>query len=69
MLEYIPQYGGPAEHWGLLPATRLANRETLIEQNIKKRTGPSLCVLGGAVKLQYVYGPWINMSKRVPNQI
>jgi hypothetical protein len=45
MLEYIPCYGGPAEHWGLLPPTRLARREILIEQNIKKRTGPSLCVL------------------------
>jgi hypothetical protein len=45
MLEYIPCYGGPAEHWGLLPATRLASREIHIEQNIKKRTGPALCVL------------------------
>jgi hypothetical protein len=45
MLEYIPCYGGPAEHWGLLPASRLASREILIEQNIKKRTGPSLGVL------------------------
>jgi hypothetical protein len=34
---------------GLLPATRLANREILIEQNTKKWTGPSLCVLCGAV--------------------
>jgi hypothetical protein len=33
--------------WGLLPATRLAGREILIEQNIKKRTGPALCVLCG----------------------
>jgi hypothetical protein len=47
MLEYIPCYIGPAEHWGLLPANRLASREILIEQNIKKRTGPSLCVLCG----------------------
>ncbi len=44
-MEYIPCYGDPAEHWGLLPATRLASREILIEQNIKKLTGPSLCVL------------------------
>jgi hypothetical protein len=43
MLEYIPCYGGPAEHWGILPATRLASREILIEQNVK--TGPALCVL------------------------
>ncbi len=43
MLEYIPCYSGPTEHRGLLPATRLASREILIEQNIKKRTGPSLC--------------------------
>jgi hypothetical protein len=47
ILEYIPCYGGPAEHWGLLPATRLASREILIEENIKKRTGPALCVLCG----------------------
>jgi hypothetical protein len=49
MLEYsyIPCYDGPAEHWGLLPASRLASREILIEQNIKKRTGPALCVLCG----------------------
>ncbi len=32
---------------GLLHATRLASREILIEQNSKKRTGPSLCVLCG----------------------
>jgi hypothetical protein len=30
-----------------LPATRLASRKILIEQNIKKRTGPSLYVLCG----------------------
>ncbi len=47
MVEYIPCYSAPALHWGLLPATRLASREILIEQNIKKRTGPSLCVLCG----------------------
>ncbi len=45
MVEYIPCYSGPAEHWGFLPATRLASRIILIEQNIKKRTGPALCVL------------------------
>jgi hypothetical protein len=45
ILEYIPCYGGPAEHWGLLPATRLASREIFIEENIKKRTGPALCEL------------------------
>ncbi len=39
MLEYIPCYGGPAEHWGLLPATRLASREILIEQNSKSGQG------------------------------
>jgi hypothetical protein len=32
---------------GLLPATRLAIREILLEQNIKKRTGPALCLLCG----------------------
>ncbi len=30
--------------WGLLPATRLDSRKILIEQNIKSRTGPALCV-------------------------
>jgi hypothetical protein len=45
MVEYILCYGGPAEHWGPLPAIRLASRKILIEQNIKKRTGPALCVL------------------------
>ncbi len=42
MVEYILCYGGPEEHWGPLPATRLASRKILIEQNIKKRTGPAL---------------------------
>jgi hypothetical protein len=39
MVEYIPCYGGPAEHWGLLPATRLASRKILIEQDIKSGQG------------------------------
>ncbi len=47
MLEYILFYGGPAGHWGPLPATRLASRKILIDQNIKKRTGPALCSLCG----------------------
>jgi hypothetical protein len=34
-------------HWGLLSATRLASRKVLYEQNIKKLTGPALCVLFG----------------------
>jgi hypothetical protein len=44
MLEYIPCYGGPAEHWGLLPATRLASREILIEQQ-KVDRAITLCTL------------------------
>jgi hypothetical protein len=40
----------PTEHWGPLPASRLASRKILIEQNIKKETGPSLCVLCGLPK-------------------
>jgi hypothetical protein len=40
MMEYIPCYSAPAVHLGLLPATRLASRIILIEQNIKKGTGP-----------------------------
>jgi hypothetical protein len=44
MVEYIPCYGAPAVHWGLLPASRLAGRKIPIEQNIKRRTGPALYV-------------------------
>jgi hypothetical protein len=40
-----PCYYAPAIYWGLLPATGLASRIILIERNIKKRTGPALCVL------------------------
>jgi hypothetical protein len=49
-VEYILRYGGQAEHWGSIPATRLASRKILIEQNIKKRKGPALCVLCGFTK-------------------
>jgi hypothetical protein len=42
LVEYIPCYSAPAVHWGLLPATGLASRKILIEQNIKRRTGPEL---------------------------
>jgi hypothetical protein len=44
VVQYIPCYGAPAVHWGLLPATRLASRKILIEQNIQRRTGPALYV-------------------------
>jgi hypothetical protein len=47
MVEYIICLSAPAERWGLLPATRLANRKILIEQNVKKLTAPALCVLCG----------------------
>jgi hypothetical protein len=47
MVEYIPCYSAPELHWGFLPTTRLASRKILIEQNIKQRTGPALCVLCG----------------------
>ncbi len=50
MVEYILSYGGPAEHRGPLLATRLASRKILIEQNIKKQTGPALCVLCGLAR-------------------
>jgi hypothetical protein len=46
MVEYIPCYSAPALHWSFLPA-RIARGKILIEQNIKKRTGPALCVLCG----------------------
>jgi hypothetical protein len=48
MVEYIPCYSAPALHWGLLPASMLASRNILIEQNIKKRTGPAFFVLCGS---------------------
>jgi hypothetical protein len=54
MVEYIPCYSAPAEHRGFLPATRLASRIILIEQNNKKRTGPALCVLCGCESARYV---------------
>ncbi len=38
-MEYIPCYIAPAEHWGLLPATRLPNRKILIEQISKSGQG------------------------------
>jgi hypothetical protein len=41
----------PAVYWGLLPATRLASRKILIQQNIKKRTGPALWLLCGRTLL------------------
>ncbi len=47
IVEYIPCYSGPAEHWGLLPATGLACRKILIGQNIKKLTWPALWLLCG----------------------
>ncbi len=47
MMERIPCYSILELHQGLLPAARLASRKILIKQNIKKRTGPSLCVLCG----------------------
>ncbi len=44
MVEYVPCYSAPGVRWSLLPATRLASRKMLIEQNIKRRTGPALYV-------------------------
>ncbi len=40
-MEYIPCCIAPVEHWGLLLASMLASRKILIEQNIKRRTGPA----------------------------
>ncbi len=47
MMEYIPCYSYTRITPGVLPSSRLASRKILIEQNIKKRTGPALCVLYG----------------------
>jgi hypothetical protein len=50
MVRYIPCYSAPAVFWGLLPATRLASRKILIEQNIKRQTEPVVIdVLWGKV--------------------
>ncbi len=66
MVEYIPCFSAPELHWDLLPATRLASRNILIEQNIKKQTGTALCVynLLGLYSVQctvytvYIYWHW-----------
>jgi hypothetical protein len=63
MVEYIPCYSAPAVHWGLLPATRLASRKILVKQNIKKRTGPALCVLCGSILPTYPL--YINCKKNL----
>ncbi len=42
---YSPCFSAPAVYWSFLPATGLASRIILIEQNIKKRTGPALWLL------------------------
>jgi hypothetical protein len=63
MVEYILCYSGPVEHWGPLPDTRLASRKILIEQNIKKRTGPALCVLCALSLLPLWGGEGIKYSK------
>jgi hypothetical protein len=44
-LETAPMWVSPTQHWILLPVTRLAGRIILLEQNIKTRTGPALCLL------------------------
>ncbi len=55
MVEYIVCCGGLAEQWGPLPTTRLASRKILVEQNIKKRTGPALCVLCAQYSTLYTF--------------
>jgi hypothetical protein len=54
-VEYIPCYSVPELHWGLLPATKLAIREILIEKNIKKRKGPALCVDSVGLAIVSIY--------------
>jgi hypothetical protein len=53
VVEYIPCCTAPAELRGLLAASKLARRNKIIEQNIKKRTGPALCVLCGWDRIVY----------------
>jgi hypothetical protein len=44
-MEHFACYSVLAVHWGILPVTRLASREILIEQNIKKADRVSaLCI-------------------------
>jgi hypothetical protein len=64
-MEYVPSCTAPAENWGQIPASRLASRNILNEQNIKKRTGPALCVFCGTLPLHntvscpaHVYTHW-----------
>jgi hypothetical protein len=45
MVEYILCHSAPAVHWCLLPATRLASKKILNEQNIKRQRGPALYVV------------------------
>ncbi len=42
MVEYVPCYTATVEHWGLLPASRLASRKILAELTIKIRSGSAL---------------------------
>jgi hypothetical protein len=65
MVKYIPCCTAPAVHWGLLPATRLASREILIEQNIKKRTGSALWLLCGLAGADLIF-QWIGMVEYIP---
>ncbi len=46
---YIPCYPAPAVHWVSLPASRLAGRKILNQQNIKRQTGPALFYLASGV--------------------
>jgi hypothetical protein len=70
----VDRYGGvhsllrcTSRTLGLLPATRLASREILIEQNIKKWTGPALCVLCGLTTFREVnLYPRIIVHTRAP---
>jgi hypothetical protein len=50
LVEFIPCYSATAVYWGLIPVTRLASRKILIEQNIKRQTGPALYVFSLLVR-------------------
>jgi hypothetical protein len=45
MVECIPCYTAPVEHWVTIPTSRLASRKTILEQNIKIWNGPALYIV------------------------
>ncbi len=55
MVEYIPCYGAPATHWGLLPVTRLASRKILSKISKSGQGQHSVYSVGGCVHVMRMY--------------